>query len=296
MNPDAQIRTRNASCTVAHNTPNPAPASPSPAAQPRPEAAPLLSVRDVSRSFGGIAALRGVSFDVRHGQIKAVIGPNGAGKTTLFHIMSGLLRADSGQVFYRGEPILGLPPHRIAARGISRTFQNLSLFGNMTVGENVMVGRHCRTRAGMLSAILRTPLHRREERAVREAVRERLALVGLADHADQPIGTLSFGQCRLVELARALATEPDLLLLDEPASGLNTRETADLGQVICRVRDQGVTILLVEHDMSLVMEISDSILVLNHGIPIAEGPPAAIRADAQVVAIYLGGEFGGAAD
>jgi branched-chain amino acid transport system ATP-binding protein len=233
---------------------------------------------------------------VEAGQIKAVIGPNGAGKTTLFNVISGLLPAGAGEVYCRGKPILGLRPHQIARLGLSRTFQNLSLFGNMTVGENVMVGRHCRTRAGMLSAILRTPLHRREERAVRAAALDGLELVGLAGKADCPIATLSFGQRRLVELARALATQPELLLLDEPASGLNTKETADLAQVIRRIRDRGTTMLLVEHDMSLVMEVSDSILVLNYGEPIAEGPPAVVRRDPQVVAIYLGGEFGGAAD
>lgn len=250
----------------------------------------------MSRAFGGVTALRGVSFQVFPGQIKAVIGPNGAGKTTLFNVISGLLEADEGEVYCRGEAILGMKPYQIARRGFSRTFQNLSLFANMTVGENVMLGRHCRTRAGMLSAILRTPLHRREERAVRAAAMETLALVGLADRAARPISVLSFGQRRLVELARALATQPDLLLLDEPASGLNTKETADLGLVMRRIRDQGVTILLVEHDMSLVMEVSDNILVLNYGEPIAEGTPAAVRSNAQVVAIYLGGEFGSAAD
>jgi branched-chain amino acid transport system ATP-binding protein len=257
-------------------------------------AAPLLDVRGVARSFGGVAALKGVSFGVLPGQIKAVIGPNGAGKTTLFNAISGLLTPDTGEVRYRGESILGLRPYQIAQRGISRTFQNLSLFPNMTVGENVMVGRHCRTRAGVLSAVLRTPLYRREERAVRSAATAMLEFVGLPDRAASTIASLSFGQRRLVELARALATEPTLLLLDEPASGLNTKETEDLAQVIRRIRDQGVTILLVEHDMSLVMEISDSILVLSYGEPIADGDPATIRNDPQVISIYLGGDFGSA--
>jgi branched-chain amino acid transport system ATP-binding protein len=277
-----------------------APAKPAPAAaEPAPlpaGTAPLLEVRAVSRAFGGVIALRGVSFQVHAGQIKAVIGPNGAGKTTLFNVICGLLSADLGDVHYRGQPILGLRPYQIARLGISRTFQNLSLFANMTVGENVMVGRHCRTRAGMLSAILRTPRHRQEERAVQGAVAGKLEMVGLAHRAAQPISTLSFGQRRLLELARALATDPELLLLDEPASGLNTKETADLGQLIRRLRDQGITVLLVEHDMSLVMEVSDSILVLNYGEPIAEGTPAAVRSNAQVVASYLGGDFARAAD
>jgi branched-chain amino acid transport system ATP-binding protein len=271
--------------------------SPPPAAgPPRDTAAPLLEVRGLSRSFGGVSALRGVSFTVRTGQIKAVIGPNGAGKTTLFNAISGLLKPDGGEVSYRGESILGLRPYQIARRGISRSFQNLSLFPNMTVGENVMVGRHCRTRSGVFSAVLRTPQHRREERAVSAAATTMLDAVGLPGRAADRVASLSFGQRRLVELARALATEPALLLLDEPASGLNTKETEDLAQVIRRIRDQGVTVLLVEHDMSLVMEISDSILVLNYGEPIAEGNPAAVRNDPQVIAIYLGGEFGSAAD
>lgn len=259
-------------------------------------AAPLLEVRGLSRSFGGVTALRGVSFAVQTGQIKAVIGPNGAGKTTLFNAISGLLKPDRGEVWYRGQSILGLRPYQIARRGISRTFQNLSLFPSMTVGENVMVGRHCRTRSGILSAILRTPLHRREEYAIRNAATAMLELVGLPDRSASTVASLSFGQRRLVELARALATEPALLLLDEPASGLNTKETEDLAQVVRRIRTQGVTILLVEHDMSLVMDVSDSILVLNYGEPIADGEPATIRNDPRVISIYLGGEFGSAAD
>jgi branched-chain amino acid transport system ATP-binding protein len=256
--------------------------------------APLLEVRALSRSVGGVKALRGVSFTVQAGQIKAVIGPNGAGKTTLFNAICGLLTPDGGAVLYRGENILGRRPYQIARRGISRTFQNLSLFPSMTVEENVMVGRHCRTRAGVVAAVLRTALHRREERAVRSAATAMLELVGLPGRAASSVASLSFGQRRLVELARALATEPALLLLDEPASGLNTKETEDLAQVIRRIREQGVTILLVEHDMSLVMEVSDSILVLSYGEPIADGDPASIRNDPQVISIYLGGEFGSA--
>ena len=255
----------------------------------------LLEVTNVSHRFGGLVALTGVSFRVQQGQIKAVIGPNGAGKTTLFNVISGLLRPASGTVRFDGRNIAGTPPHRIAALGLSRTFQNPSLFLNMTALENVMVGRHARTRGGLFAAALRTPAQQREERAIRAAALALLESVGLAPTADRPVGALSFGQRRMVELARALATEPRLLLLDEPASGLNTGETEALAALIGRIRDRGVTILLVEHDVSLVMDISDSIVVLHFGQPIAEGEPAAIRNDARVVSVYLGGDFAHAA-
>ncbi len=250
----------------------------------------LLDVENVHRSFGGLQAVRGVSLTVTAGQIKAVIGPNGAGKTTLFNTIAGMLRPDAGDIRFDGRSIIGLPPCRIARLGISRTYQNLSLFRNMTVLENVMVGRHVRTRCGILSAALRLPRQRAEEARVRDDARRCLDQVGLAARAEAPITALSFGQRRAVELARALATEPRLLLLDEPASGLNTRETAELGQLIRRIRDGGVTILLIEHDMSLIMDIADDILVLCHGQPVAEGPPATVRHHPEVIAIYLGGD------
>lgn len=255
----------------------------------------LLEVRNVHRSFGGLQALKEVTFDVAAGQVKAVIGPNGAGKTTLFNVISGMLPADGGDVVFNGTRISGLRAHQIGRLGVSRTFQNLSLFNNMTVLENVMVGRHCRTHGGIVAAALRLPHQQREERGIRDDARRYLDQVGMADRADVPISALSFGQRRAVELARALATEPRLLLLDEPASGLNTKESLDLAGLILRIRDSGVTILLVEHDMSLVMDISDDILVLYHGQPMAEGPPATVRADPQVIAIYLGGDSQGVA-
>jgi len=255
----------------------------------------LLEVDSIRRCFGGLVALDEVSFPVQEGQIKGVIGPNGAGKTTLFHIVSGVLPPDEGEVRLHGRSITGMKPYRIAQLGVSRTFQSLSLFLNMSVIENVMVGRHCRTRQGWVSSALRLPMQQLEERAIRQAALEQLERMGLSGVAHAPVGSLSFGQRRMVELARALVTEPRLLLLDEPASGLNTRETDELAERIRKIRESGVTILLVEHDMSLVMEVCEEIVVLDFGKPIAEGSPAAIRSDPNVIAVYLGGEFDGAA-
>lgn len=255
---------------------------------------PLLTVQGVSHSFGGLLALDRVSFHVMPGQIKAIIGPNGAGKTTLFNVVSGMLRARTGLITFDGTEIGSLRPYQIAKLGISRTFQNLSLFANMTVLENVMVGCHCRTKAGMVSAALRLPTQRREERLIQEQAREFLGAVGLRQETDLPVASLPFGRRRQVELARALATEPKLLLLDEPASGLNTKETDDLGRIIQGIRDRGITILLVEHDMSLVMDISDEVYVLNFGQRVAEGSPAEIRNNREVITVYLGGDFDGA--
>jgi branched-chain amino acid transport system ATP-binding protein len=251
----------------------------------------LLEVENVRHCFSGLVALDKVSFRVAEGQIKSVIGPNGAGKTTLFNIISGIFRPTSGQISFGDASIVGLQPHQVVRRGIARTFQNLNLFLRMTVLENVMVGRHGRTRQGFVAAALRLPGQGREERAMRESALAHLAELGLGDVADVPAGALPFGRRRMVELARALAAEPKLLLLDEPASGLNTREKEDLAAIVAGIRARNITILLVEHDVSLVMDVSDEILVLHYGVPIAEGPPAAIRNHAQVVAVYLGGEL-----
>jgi branched-chain amino acid transport system ATP-binding protein len=251
----------------------------------------LLEVENIRRTFGGLVAVDQVSFQVAAGQIKAIIGPNGAGKTTLFNIISGVLRPDSGQIRFKGQSTHGLRPFQIARWGVSRTFQNPSLFLHMTVLENVMVGRHRRSRCELFRCGVRGLGQLREERAIHDTAMSRLERVGLARLAESPAGALAFGQRRMVELARAWATEPELLLLDEPASGLNTREKDDLGELICRIRDQGITILLVEHNMSLVMDISDDILVLHNGTVLAEGPPATVQNDPQVISVYLGGDF-----
>lgn len=251
----------------------------------------LLEVANVLRAFGGVVALNDVSFRVEAGQIKGIIGPNGAGKTTMFNVISGLVAPQQGSIHFEGKSLRGLPPFRIARAGISRTFQTPSLFPNMTVLENVMIGRHCRARCGMLASALRMPWQMVEESRIRTAAMENLEFVGIARFADAPVGSLSFGQRRMVELARALATSPKVLLLDEPASGLNTRESDDLASLIRRMHDRGVTVLLVEHNMSLVMDVCDDLLVLHFGTAIAEGTPETVRNNPKVIEVYLGGEF-----
>ncbi len=255
----------------------------------------LLEVKALRRCFGGLVAVDGLSLKVTAGQIKGIIGPNGAGKTTLFNMISGLIKPDAGQITFKDHPITGLKPYPIAQAGISRTFQNPSLFLQMNVLQNVMVGRHSRTRWDFFGCGLRWPGQAGEERAIRKAARAQLDYVGLADLADWPAGALPFGQRRMVELARALATEPEMLMLDEPASGLNTREKEDLGGLIRKIRERGITILLVEHDMSVVMGLSDDILVLHNGCAIAEGAPERVQNDARVISVYLGGDFNHAA-
>ncbi len=256
-----------------------------------PDKKALLEVTNVRRRFGGVIAVDQVSFRISAGQIKSVIGPNGAGKTTLFNIISGLLLADTGEITFKGRSITGWKPYQIARAGISRTFQNPSLFLQMNVLENVMVGRHSRTHREFFGCSLRFPGQPKEERMIHLAAMAHLEGLGLVHLADASAGALAFGQRRMVELARALATGPELLLLDEPASGLNTREKEDLGKMIRRIRDQGITILLVEHDMTMVMDLSDDILVLHNGVPIAEGPPSVIQNDPKVVSVYLGTEM-----
>jgi branched-chain amino acid transport system ATP-binding protein len=250
----------------------------------------LLSARSLHRSFGGVHAVKDVTFHVPAGAIKAVIGPNGAGKTTLFNLIAGTLTPHQGDVMFRGRPITGRKPHAIAALGIARTFQTTKLFPHMTVLENVMMGRHTRTRSGFLAGMLNLPWTWREHHHTQEKAQTILEELGLAAHTHETACNLSFGRQRLVEFARALATEPALLLLDEPAAGLNIYETQELAQLILKIRDQGVTCLVVEHDMSLVMNISDEVVVLDQGQKIAEGPPAAIQRHPEVIRVYLGDE------
>lgn len=249
----------------------------------------FLAVDGLEQSFDGVMALAGVSFKVSAGLIYSVIGPNGAGKTTLFNALCGFYRPSAGSVRFEGRELLGLPPHRIAARGIARTFQNLQLFFNMTVLENAMAGCYLRARTGLLAAALRLPKVRREERQLREWACEALELCELVDRAEQPAGTLPYGLMKRVEIARALATQPRLLLLDEPAAGLNDTESLALCDLIERIRASGVTVLLVEHHMPLVMNVSNRLLVLDYGSVLAEGTPAEIQADQRVAAAYLGG-------
>jgi len=248
----------------------------------------ILSVRRVSKRFGGLQAVSDLSFDVARGSIKALIGPNGAGKTTLFNLISGFLPPDSGEIYFGDAPVHDLPSHQIASRGMVRTFQHIRLFPKMTVLENIMVGRHVHSRAGFLAGMLNLPFTWREERRIREKGQEIMELLGIAEHAHTEAASLAYGQQRVVEIGRALACEPRLLLLDEPAAGLNMRETNGMGGLIGKIRDMGITVLLVEHDMSLVMGISDEIVVLSFGQKIAEDRPLAIQKNREVIRVYLG--------
>jgi len=248
----------------------------------------LLSVREVSKRFGGLQAVNDLSFEVAQGSIKALIGPNGAGKTTLFNLVSGVLDPDRGEIVFRGEAVQDLSPHEIAARGLVRTFQHIRLFPKMTVLENIMVGRHIHSRAGFIAGMLNLPFTWKEERRIREKSLGIMESLGIADHARTEATSLSYGQQRVVEIGRALACEPQLLLLDEPAAGLNMRETNEMGERIAKIRDMGVTVLLVEHDMSLVMKISDEIVVLSYGQKIAEDRPLSIQKNPEVIRVYLG--------
>jgi branched-chain amino acid transport system ATP-binding protein len=248
----------------------------------------LLEVSSLARSFGGLRAVDGVSFAAEQNRITSVIGPNGAGKTTLFNLIAGSLQPDSGTVVFDGEDITGQKPFRVARKGMARTFQAIKLSNHMTALENVMIGRHVRSRAGFPTSMLAPPLALREERRIREEAMRAIELLGISEYSGRETGGLPFGVQRSVELARAIASEPKLLLLDEPASGLNIRETGQLAELIDRIRGTGISILLVEHDMSLVMDISDDIAVLNFGKKIAQGKPREIQANRAVIDIYLG--------
>ncbi len=250
----------------------------------------LLDVKNLCKRFGGLQAVGDVSFSVPQSSIKALIGPNGAGKTTLFNLLSGVITPDAGIIRFRGAEVQGLHPFQVATRGMSRTFQHIRLFAHMTALENIMIGRHMHSRTGFLAGMLNLPWTRREEKAVRERCIEIMDFLGMADFADTEATSLPYGRQRILELGRALACEPALLLLDEPAAGLNMRETAEMAKLISRIRETGVTVLLVEHDMSLVMNISDEIVVLSYGQKIADDKPLTIQKNPEVIKVYLGEE------
>jgi branched-chain amino acid transport system ATP-binding protein len=252
---------------------------------------PILRLERVSKIFGGLHALRSISFDVPEGSIFGLIGPNGAGKTTLFNVVTGVYRPDSGRVLFRGDDISGLGPARIAERGVARTFQNIRLFRSMTVHENVMVAGHHMHRAGVLSAVLRDARYLADERALAERAHELLGVLGLTAHRDDVAGSLPYGSQRRLEIARALMLGPKLVLLDEPAAGMNSSEGRELERQIRLLREQfAVTIVLVEHNMSVVMSVCERIHVVDHGETVTEGPPAKIQTHPRVLAAYLGQE------
>lgn len=248
----------------------------------------LLETRGVTKRFGGLVAVSNLDFGVRRGDIASLIGPNGAGKTTVFNVITGIYKPEEGSIHFNGRDITGMKPHSVAALGIGRTFQTLRLFGTLSCLENVMSGQHSRSRSGLFSSIVHTPSQRREERRIYDVAARRLRQVGLWEHRNAAASSLSYGDQRRLEIARALALEPQLLVLDEPAAGLNPGETDALIDLIRSIRDEGLTVLLIEHDMDLVMEVSDHVTVLDNGEKIGEGTPQEVQANARVIEAYLG--------
>ncbi len=252
----------------------------------------MLEIIDLRKEFGGLQALGGVDFHIDEGETVSVIGPNGAGKTTFFNVISGMFPPDSGQILFEGDDISGLEPSEITKRGIARTFQNVRLFPNMTVRENVMVAQHCRTRVGPIGAILGTPRFRREEKEIRERAEDILSFFGsrlVGYRFEQPAFVLSYANRRRLEIARAMATLPTLLLLDEPTAGMNPRETRELTELIGKLAsEKGFTIIVIEHDMKVVRDVSDRVVVLDHGVKIAEGSYEDVSTNEDVIEAYLG--------
>lgn len=248
----------------------------------------MLRLQGITKVFGGLIALEEVSFSVEDGTITGIIGPNGAGKTTLFNIVSGIYPQNSGNVYLGGKNISRFAPEKLARLGLVRTFQNVELFGQMTVLENVMVGLHTKSKSGILSCAFKLPGHIREEKYIRERGLQWLEFTGMVDSAEVKAGNLPFGKGRLLEIARALALEPRMILMDEPAAGLNSHETIGLAALIRRIRESGVTVVLVEHDMDLVMDVCDAVVVLNLGRKLAEGTPREIQENTAVITAYLG--------